>query len=99
MSRTELRDPLDSEVFAGLSFLKMLNWKSVSALVQGLFVCLVAARPLLISAAQFVPPDKTIPKVAPASNEGELAIKKFVIAPGFKVELWAAEPLLPNPVA
>jgi len=95
----ETRDPLDSDAFTRLSFVKMLNWKSVSALVQGLFVCLLAARPLLASAAQFVPPDKTIPKIALASNEGELAIKKFVVAPGFKVDLWAAEPLLANPVA
>src|SRR2546423_11187786 len=47
-------------------------------------------------AAQFVPPEK---EIAPASNEGELAIKKFKIAPGLKVDLWAAEPLLANPVA
>jgi quinoprotein glucose dehydrogenase len=39
------------------------------------------------------------PRVAPASNEGELAIKKFKVAPGLKVELFAAEPNLANPVA
>src|SRR5437660_3058580 len=37
--------------------------------------------------------------VAPASDEGELAIKKFQGAPGLKVDLWAAEPMLANPVA
>ena len=31
--------------------------------------------------------------------DGEAAIKKFKIAPGLKVELYAAEPLLVNPVA
>ena len=35
----------------------------------------------------------------PASNEGELAIKKFSVPPGFKVDLFAAEPDLANPVA
>src|SRR5439155_1658539 len=39
------------------------------------------------------------PKIAPASDEGELAIKKFQVAPGLKVDLWAAEPMLANPVA
>jgi quinoprotein glucose dehydrogenase len=37
--------------------------------------------------------------IAPASNQGELAIKRFQIAPGLKVDLWAAEPMLANPVA
>src|SRR5215468_9411834 len=37
--------------------------------------------------------------VAPASNEGELAIKRIKPAPGLKVDLWAAEPMLANPVA
>src|SRR5262245_16633351 len=39
------------------------------------------------------------PFVAPASNEGELAIKRFQVMPGLKVDLWAAEPMLANPVA
>lgn len=34
----------------------------------------------------------------PASDEGEQAIKKFIVAPGFSVELFAAEPQLANPV-
>src|ERR1051325_11792713 len=37
--------------------------------------------------------------IAPASNQGELAIKRFQVAPGLKVDLWAAEPMLANPVA
>ncbi len=37
--------------------------------------------------------------VAPASNEGELAIKQFKVYPGLKVDLFAAEPLLANPVS
>jgi hypothetical protein len=39
------------------------------------------------------------PKVAEASNEGELAMKGFILPEGFKVELIAAEPHLANPVA
>lgn len=32
------------------------------------------------------------PRVLPASNEGELAIKRFTVPPGLKVDLFAAEP-------
>ena len=39
------------------------------------------------------------PFVAAASDEGGLAIKRFKAPKGFKVELFAAEPLLANPVA
>src|SRR5687767_9231971 len=39
------------------------------------------------------------PFIAPESNEGELAMKRFRVPKGFKVELVAAEPLLANPVA
>jgi quinoprotein glucose dehydrogenase len=37
--------------------------------------------------------------IAPASDEAELAIKRIKPAPGLKVDLWAAEPMLANPVA
>ncbi|MDB6035367.1 MAG: hypothetical protein JWM16_5705 [Verrucomicrobiales bacterium] len=49
--------------------------------------------------AEFVPNTGNAPKVAEASDEGERAIKRFRIPKGFKVELFAAEPLLANPVA
>lgn len=39
------------------------------------------------------------PKVMPASDEGRQAMARFEIPQGFKVDLWAAEPLLANPVA
>src|SRR5258708_9934154 len=41
------------------------------------------------------------PKSAPAPvlTEAELAIRRFHSAPGLKVDLWAAEPMLANPVA
>ena len=51
-----------------------------------------------LPAAEFVKQDQTIPKVAEASDEGEKAIKRFRVPKGFKVELFAAEPLLANPV-
>jgi quinoprotein glucose dehydrogenase len=51
-------------------------------------------------AAQFVTgTNANAPKVMAASDEGELAIKRFRVPKGFKVELFAAEPLLANPVA
>lgn len=59
-----------------------------------LFLWLVSWSP----AAEFAPPQAG-PKVAAASDEGELAIKKFRVPAGFKVELFAAEPLLANPVS
>ena len=36
--------------------------------------------------------------VAPASDEGQNAIKSFKFDEGLKIDLWAAEPLLANPV-
>ncbi len=42
---------------------------------------------------------KPTQKVAAASNEGELALKRFEVAPGLKASLFAAEPHLANPVA
>lgn len=37
--------------------------------------------------------------IAPASDEAQSAIRRFKPAPGLKVDLWAAEPMLANPVA
>jgi quinoprotein glucose dehydrogenase len=39
------------------------------------------------------------PRVLPASNEGELAIRRFQYPKEFQVDLFAAEPMLANPVA
>ncbi len=53
-----------------------------------------------LPAAQIVTEtNASLPKVAAASDEGERAIKRFSVPKGFKVELFAAEPLLANPVA
>ena len=40
-----------------------------------------------------------VPKIQPASDEAANAIKGFKLAPGLALDLWAAEPLLANPVA
>ena len=53
----------------------------------------------IVHAAQIVTDtNANAPKVAAASDEGERAMKRFRIPKGFKVELFAAEPLLANPV-
>ncbi|HRE81656.1 MAG TPA: HEAT repeat domain-containing protein [Opitutaceae bacterium] len=39
------------------------------------------------------------PEVAPASNDPTESIKHFKLPPGFSIQLFAAEPLLANPVA
>jgi quinoprotein glucose dehydrogenase len=39
------------------------------------------------------------PEIKPASDEALRVMAKFRVPPGLKVELWAAEPMLANPVA
>jgi quinoprotein glucose dehydrogenase len=39
------------------------------------------------------------PYIAPASGDGEAAIARMKVPEGYSVKLWAAEPLLANPVA
>lgn len=46
-----------------------------------------------------VPPQPEEPKIAEASNEGEQSLAGFRVPAGLKGELWAAEPMLANPVA
>ena len=66
---------------------------------MGLFLSLGAAVGLTARGAELGSNNAKNPRVAAASNEGELAIKKFKIPAGFKVDLIAAEPLLANPVS
>ncbi|HSZ56824.1 MAG TPA: hypothetical protein VK797_14240, partial [Tepidisphaeraceae bacterium] len=40
-----------------------------------------------------------VPQLKPASDAGQRAIAKMTPDKGLKIELWAAEPLLANPVA
>ena len=42
---------------------------------------------------------KAAPELAPASAEGEQTIRRMKAPAGFKISLWAAEPMLANPVA
>src|SRR6478736_3280888 len=39
------------------------------------------------------------PEIKPASDDAMRVMAKFRVPPGLKVELWAAEPMLANPVA
>src|SRR6267378_377451 len=64
-----------------------------------LFALIVILSPSLFAQHRVSPIATTNEFIAPASNQGELAIKRFQIAPGLKVDLWAAEPMLANPVA
>src|SRR5436309_1222786 len=45
------------------------------------------------------PPKPYNPPVAPASEEGRRALGRIQVPAGLSVDLWAAEPLLANPVA
>jgi len=54
---------------------------------------LMLALPLLLAAEPYNP------TVKPASGEGQAAITRFQLDKSLKVELWAAEPMLANPVA
>src|SRR5688572_24384688 len=45
------------------------------------------------------PPAPEEPQIAAASEEGQQAIAGFRVPEGLKAELWAAEPMLANPVA
>src|SRR5215510_15816082 len=66
--------------------------RPILALLLGLPLTLQAQHQLSQSKA-------SKPYVAPASDEGQLAIKRIKPARGLKVDLWAAEPMLANPVA
>jgi len=54
---------------------------------------------ILTSAIVAEVPAPEEPKLAPASDEGENAMKGFKVPEGFEISLWAAEPALANPVA
>src|SRR6266478_910410 len=77
----------------------MLKSKVASALSEGLFVSLLVISFPAARGQHQLSEGVRAPKIAPASDEGERAIKKFQVAPGLKVDLWAAEPMLANPVA
>lgn len=70
------------------------------ALFKGIFLFSIAiCLPLAHGGELALPGSSVAPKVADASNEGEMAMKGMLLPAGFKVELFAAEPDLANPVA
>jgi len=77
----------------------MLKSNGALAFSEGLFVSLLAISFPAARAQHQLSEGVRAPKIAPASDEGELAIKKFQVASGLKVDLWAAEPMFANPVA
>lgn len=42
---------------------------------------------------------KAVPEIAEASDEGAQALKRMKVPAGLEIKLWAAEPMLANPVA
>lgn len=71
-----------------------------SALVKGVFLFYAVQFLVVARGAELArPANPNAPKIAPASDEGALAMKGMLLQPGFKVELFAAEPDLANPVA
>jgi quinoprotein glucose dehydrogenase len=78
----------------------MLKIRFVSALARAFFVGFLAGWMGSAASTGRAQDSKEFrPRVAPASSEAQLAIKTFKIPQGLKVDLWAAEPLLANPVA
>jgi len=77
----------------------MLKITVVSALSRAFFIA-TALTGYSLTAAEFVAEKAGYsPRVAAASDEGESAMKRFRLPKGLKVELFAAEPMLANPVA
>ncbi len=54
---------------------------------------------LFLTAAADPPSEPYVPRIAPASDEGQKAIKRIRVPKELQIELFAAEPLLANPVA
>jgi quinoprotein glucose dehydrogenase len=71
----------------------------LAALILGCGGAAAAMLPGATMTAQDPAPDLPYaPKIAEASGEGLEALKSMRIAPGMHVDLWAAEPMLANPV-
>ncbi len=73
--------------------------------IRSVLRCVACVAVLCFCFQSFAQANRTVesppiePFVAPASNDGELAMKGFELPPGFKIEVFAAEPRLANPVA
>ena len=72
-----------------------------SVLLSRLAVLLVAGITTVSSQTLTLGPAERLPTpvVDPASDDAQLAIKRFSLPPGLQAKLWAAEPMLANPVA
>jgi putative heme-binding domain-containing protein len=60
---------------------------------------LLTTLPTLSAFAETAPPSSDKPKPAPIAPPPETVIKNTTLAPGLKMDTWAAEPMLYNPVA
>jgi len=67
--------------------------------LTGLYLSTFVTPEARLGAAELADPSRLVKGVAPASDEGERAMRSFVVPEGLKVELVAAEPLLANAVA
>lgn len=67
--------------------------------LTGLLLLSAATPVVRLAAAELADPSRLVKGVAAASDEGERAMRAFVVPEGLKVELIAAEPLLANAVA
>ena len=65
------------------------------AIVFAAGITTVAAQTLQLEQVERLP----TPVVDPASDDAQLAIKRFSLPKGLKASLWAAEPMFANPVA
>ena len=72
-----------------------------SVLFSRLAVLLVAGITTVSSQTLTLAPAERLPTpvVDPASDEAQLALKHFTLPAGLQAKLWAAEPMLANPVA
>ena len=72
-----------------------------SVLLSRLAVLLVAGITTVSSQTLTLDPVERLPTpvVDPASDEAQLALKHFTLPAGLQAKLWAAEPMLANPVA
>jgi len=96
-------------LFPMISFPRFLSARLAASVVAALAFAGLAALPL--RAAELVvqgpsvlgklkPMDRHAEAdINPASDEALLALKRFKLPPGLTVSLWAAEPMLANPVA
>jgi quinoprotein glucose dehydrogenase len=63
-----------------------------------LFLAPVAILPIVVAAPE-IPKSNYNPPLAKASDDAQKAIPRFQLDKSLKVEVWAAEPMLANPVA